>query len=691
MNEVRVAMKSKRRVQFTAGLVGDTHHCEHVLDPVEDVGDLWWTSYELAEILRDCETFALMMESPKLSSSLLLSDDDCMRGLEAKTEVGAWERYQRHRDTSNAVLGTQEKVEKLRKQGTGETQGDFISMIAKECMAITRVAHILARDKGIDDQREAVRCRQQAPGALTSIVDTAIFHQYVGKRCESKGIDFATESHLPEVTMHWIELRDLDNNTPTPIMDIDECQQETVECCVLRLGADCNSEPSSPSPSVASSKSSTKGKTKKETKCTTETKIKKPKSSTSSITLCPLTATETTKAKTTLTANLSIGKEIRRTKSLSLEAAMDKNSSPVKTRAGASIASDTELKRTKSAPLQSTMDKTSSPVKKSADSSSITSSASDTVPKRGKRKSLKYLIGKNPSPVKTTTGTTKASRTTSSIASDTEPKQTKSQSLKMTIDKKSSADSRSISSIASDAVPKRTKSPSLKTTIDKKSSRVKTTSKSCSISSIACDIVEPKRAKSKSLKDSIDKISSPVKTTTASTKALRSTSIDTEPKRNKGVSPRKKEIETESSPLPTPIEIQEDVQPDLLEKVKHSPRKKQNQTVSLLLVRELLLPIPSLSSGKTSPPPPPKRNTSDLTMETVNSDCFSSSVEDWDFDSDHLVFSSSSSSLIVSRSVVVSGDGDTGTALTGFFDRFRSRTEEATKRTVNRYDGQRRG
>lgn len=113
-------MKSTKSVTFATTLVANTCHSQGLIGEASDV---WWTADELAEIVRDCETLALVIESPTLSPVLLLSEEDCLRGLEAKTEEGAWARYKVNGDTCNAVIGEQEKATRLRKQNCAETPG----------------------------------------------------------------------------------------------------------------------------------------------------------------------------------------------------------------------------------------------------------------------------------------------------------------------------------------------------------------------------------------------------------------------------------------------------------------------------------------------------------------------------------------------------------------------------------------
>jgi hypothetical protein len=136
-----------------------------------NVDQLWWTTEELAEIAREAEALAHLTDpavavcKPPPSAAAAAAAkaalrNDSIRGLETKTENGAWERFKLHRDASNAVLGAQEKHMKNRRQSTtagGKPETDLRNEIAKVYMEVTRPARRTAYVKGLKDQKEAAR------------------------------------------------------------------------------------------------------------------------------------------------------------------------------------------------------------------------------------------------------------------------------------------------------------------------------------------------------------------------------------------------------------------------------------------------------------------------------------------------------------------------------------------------------
>lgn len=207
-NSVNKRHNKTKSVQFGGG----EHNCNNVTVEVVEIAGrqelsrdavaaIWWTAKETAELRQEAETVIyLMMESSQqqsqfnhnkttqsLSSLSLLHDgggaaaaaaekeEHCIRGLETKTQAGAWALYEVQRDARNAVLAEQEQIAKRRRQSCrgqvqqqqqkdGPKDHDSIAdadsdaeCIARAYKTVTLKSRRAAYETGLRDQQEAQR------------------------------------------------------------------------------------------------------------------------------------------------------------------------------------------------------------------------------------------------------------------------------------------------------------------------------------------------------------------------------------------------------------------------------------------------------------------------------------------------------------------------------------------------------
>ena len=82
--------------------VFDITHLDDI--PDEDVANIWFDAAEYAQIKKDYQLTIFLMESGEE-----LKGDHERRGLEYRTQEGAWARYENKRDAYNAVLDEQDR------------------------------------------------------------------------------------------------------------------------------------------------------------------------------------------------------------------------------------------------------------------------------------------------------------------------------------------------------------------------------------------------------------------------------------------------------------------------------------------------------------------------------------------------------------------------------------------------------
>lgn len=105
---------------------------QHYLDS-SDVEKLWHSPNDLREIRISNEMQVVMSSHDgviKMNKSLLDQEEDVMRGLETWTEMGAWERFESHRDCLNKVLDEQDRQKGIDKSYCQNTLVPLIKRIS---------------------------------------------------------------------------------------------------------------------------------------------------------------------------------------------------------------------------------------------------------------------------------------------------------------------------------------------------------------------------------------------------------------------------------------------------------------------------------------------------------------------------------------------------------------------------------
>lgn len=128
---------------------------------------LWWTPEEEWEIGRAYEAVVYLMESGQHSEHSDTAESG--RGLEKRTEEGAWKLYETQRDFRNAVLCEQDRL-----KTKGVTDISVISeMLAVACKSLSEKSHACAHEAALADAkyandylRSTGRSLKKASGAL---------------------------------------------------------------------------------------------------------------------------------------------------------------------------------------------------------------------------------------------------------------------------------------------------------------------------------------------------------------------------------------------------------------------------------------------------------------------------------------------------------------------------------------------
>jgi hypothetical protein len=108
----------------------------------EDIEQIWYSHYDYDDIKASFEYTVFMMDAGEAKT--VENDEHTTRGLEMRTEEGAWARFEHKRDAYNAVLDEQD-----RQWNDGE---DSPELISEQCLQVTASAAKGALERGIADQ-----------------------------------------------------------------------------------------------------------------------------------------------------------------------------------------------------------------------------------------------------------------------------------------------------------------------------------------------------------------------------------------------------------------------------------------------------------------------------------------------------------------------------------------------------------
>ena len=108
----------------------------------EDIEAIWYSHYDYDDIKASFEYTVFMMDAGEAKT--VENDEHTTRGLEMRTEEGAWARFEHKRDAYNAVLDEQD-----RQWNDGE---DDPEQIAALCLEVSESAAKGALERGLGDQ-----------------------------------------------------------------------------------------------------------------------------------------------------------------------------------------------------------------------------------------------------------------------------------------------------------------------------------------------------------------------------------------------------------------------------------------------------------------------------------------------------------------------------------------------------------
>lgn len=141
---------ARRSVSFAAE--DQVHPIVHLTDmTAKEIASIWYDQKEYAEIKSSYQATIFVMENAEANggiSSKLETEEHVFRGLEYRTQTGAWARYENKRDAYNAVLDEQDRQWKNDKDDYDALSRVYIEHSAK-CV---KAAYL----RGIEDQEIAV-------------------------------------------------------------------------------------------------------------------------------------------------------------------------------------------------------------------------------------------------------------------------------------------------------------------------------------------------------------------------------------------------------------------------------------------------------------------------------------------------------------------------------------------------------
>jgi hypothetical protein len=105
---------AKKRIEFTKQ--NEVFPVEHLDDMTpQEISNIWYDPKEYAEIKSSYQVTIFLMETAESNDKPMPdeTDEHTIRGLEYRTQTGAWARYEKKRDAYNAVLDEQDRQWKV--------------------------------------------------------------------------------------------------------------------------------------------------------------------------------------------------------------------------------------------------------------------------------------------------------------------------------------------------------------------------------------------------------------------------------------------------------------------------------------------------------------------------------------------------------------------------------------------------
>lgn len=124
----------------------------------EDIEHIWYSHYDYDDIKASFEYTVFMMDAGE--SKTVENDEHTTRGLEMRTEEGAWARFEHKRDAYNAVLDEQD-----RQWNDGE---DSPELISAQCLEVTKSAAKGALDRGLADHEASEKLNKGLREKITN-------------------------------------------------------------------------------------------------------------------------------------------------------------------------------------------------------------------------------------------------------------------------------------------------------------------------------------------------------------------------------------------------------------------------------------------------------------------------------------------------------------------------------------------
>lgn len=124
----------------------------HINDfPESMIADIWYDGEEYAEIKGSYQSTIFMMEAGHKLDEI----EDTSRGLEYRTQEGAWARYENKRDAYNLVLDEQDRQWKFDKDDWDAISGKYVEVSAKCIKA--------ANERGLQDELDVLDYLKDIP------------------------------------------------------------------------------------------------------------------------------------------------------------------------------------------------------------------------------------------------------------------------------------------------------------------------------------------------------------------------------------------------------------------------------------------------------------------------------------------------------------------------------------------------
>lgn len=124
----------------------------HINDfPESMISEIWYDGEEYAEIKGSYQSTIFMMEAGHKLDEV----EDTSRGLEYRTQEGAWARYENKRDAYNLVLDEQDKQWKFDKDDWDAISGKYLEVSTKCIKA--------ANERGMQDELDVLDYLKDVP------------------------------------------------------------------------------------------------------------------------------------------------------------------------------------------------------------------------------------------------------------------------------------------------------------------------------------------------------------------------------------------------------------------------------------------------------------------------------------------------------------------------------------------------